>query len=262
MSRVLDVVWRVSWRHFCRGPWLNEADSRCMYIRAPFPPRAHLCLTDGCLLIQIVEGNWVVKRAAGSTPAILGTKLKQHHFRGDNYLETDLEIGAYDRPRGGDPLLARVVQHALFFFWVVVGVFSIRLARHMYTSRFGTQRYAYIHTCDVTRNAESNGGYHLLGGCIPCLYTYLYFVLVCRSGRVGQVSPHSLTTRFPICSEHTVIAFLWTAQLHQVWLPTSRVCARDTRKLWWWTWSGLFRRGKPKAARGHLLIPKRASRMT
>lgn len=40
----------------------------------------------------------MVKRAAGSTPAILGTKLRQHHFRGDNYLETDLEIGACDRP--------------------------------------------------------------------------------------------------------------------------------------------------------------------
>lgn len=46
---------------------------------------------------QIVEGNWVVKRAAGTTPAILGMKLKQHHFRGDNYLETDLEIGACSR---------------------------------------------------------------------------------------------------------------------------------------------------------------------
>lgn len=42
---------------------------------------------------QIVEGNWVVKRAAGTTPAILGNKLKQHHFRRDNYLETDIEIG-------------------------------------------------------------------------------------------------------------------------------------------------------------------------
>eukprot|EP00903_Cladosiphon_okamuranus_P015669 g14470.t1 len=46
------------------------------------------------LIPKIVEGNWVVKRAAGSTPAILGTKLKQHHFRGDNYLETDLEIAS------------------------------------------------------------------------------------------------------------------------------------------------------------------------
>eukprot|EP00752_Nemacystus_decipiens_P007751 g6928.t2 len=46
------------------------------------------------LIPKIVEGNWVVKRAAGSTPAILGTKLKQHHFRGDKYLETDLEIAS------------------------------------------------------------------------------------------------------------------------------------------------------------------------
>lgn len=53
-----------------------------------------LLINTWLTLMQIVEGNWVVKRAAGSTPAILGTKLKQHHFRGDNYLETDLEIGA------------------------------------------------------------------------------------------------------------------------------------------------------------------------
>ncbi|CAM9570680.1 unnamed protein product [Laminaria digitata] len=46
------------------------------------------------LIPKIVEGNWVVKRAAGTTPAILGTKLKQHHFKGDNYLETDLEIAS------------------------------------------------------------------------------------------------------------------------------------------------------------------------
>ena len=52
-----------------------------------------------CIPAQIVEGNWVVKRAAGTTPAILGTKLRQHHFKGDNYLETDLEIGAFSAIR-------------------------------------------------------------------------------------------------------------------------------------------------------------------
>ncbi|CAM9152802.1 unnamed protein product [Hapterophycus canaliculatus] len=57
------------------------------------------CLAHGypaCLhpLDRGIEGNWVVKRAAGTTPAILGTKLKQHHFRGENYLETDLEIAS------------------------------------------------------------------------------------------------------------------------------------------------------------------------
>ncbi|CAM9411107.1 unnamed protein product [Phaeothamnion confervicola] len=45
------------------------------------------------LIPKVVEGNWVVKRATGGTPAILGTKLRQVHFRGDNYLETDVDIG-------------------------------------------------------------------------------------------------------------------------------------------------------------------------
>ncbi len=57
-------------------------------------PRPRPTILETFCFPQIVEGNWVVKRAAGTTPAILGTKLKQHHFRGDNYLETDLEIGA------------------------------------------------------------------------------------------------------------------------------------------------------------------------
>lgn len=60
---------------------------------------------------QIVEGNWVVKRAAGNTPAILGTKLKQHHFRGDNYLETDLEIGVCSWP---GPSLASQLLSEIF----------------------------------------------------------------------------------------------------------------------------------------------------
>jgi hypothetical protein len=35
------------------------------------------------LIPRIVEGNWIVRRACPPTPAILGAKLKQHHFRGD-----------------------------------------------------------------------------------------------------------------------------------------------------------------------------------
>ena len=72
-----------------------------------------------------MEGNWVVKRAAGSTPAILGTKLKQHHFRGDNYLETDLEIGACDRARATtDRFLERP---ALVPIWLFDALHSISL---------------------------------------------------------------------------------------------------------------------------------------
>ncbi|CBJ29444.1 conserved unknown protein [Ectocarpus siliculosus] len=67
------------------------------------------------LIPKIVEGNWVVKRAAGSTPAILGTKLKQHHFKGDNYLETDLEIGVYIRCHSLHVLATTIQCENLFF---------------------------------------------------------------------------------------------------------------------------------------------------
>lgn len=33
------------------------------------------------LIPKIVEGNWVVRKSVGSTPAILGTKLKQHYYK-------------------------------------------------------------------------------------------------------------------------------------------------------------------------------------
>lgn len=46
------------------------------------------------LIPRVTEGNFVVKRACPPTPAILGKKLAQHHFRGDNYLETSVDIGS------------------------------------------------------------------------------------------------------------------------------------------------------------------------
>ncbi|CAM9201243.1 unnamed protein product [Chrysoparadoxa australica] len=46
------------------------------------------------LIPRITEGNWVVKGACPPTPAILGTKLRQYHFRGDNYLETDVDVSS------------------------------------------------------------------------------------------------------------------------------------------------------------------------
>lgn len=107
--------------------WLSRLRVRRWYFPALLPPlnifistsssffqgRVFLCVYVEffhlpCFSGQIVEGNWVVKRAAGTTPAILGTKLKQHHFRGDNYLETDLEIGAFRVYINRNELLAKV----------------------------------------------------------------------------------------------------------------------------------------------------------
>ena len=46
------------------------------------------------LIPQIIEGNFIVRRAVGSTPAILGTKLKQTYARTNRYLELIVDVGS------------------------------------------------------------------------------------------------------------------------------------------------------------------------
>lgn len=47
------------------------------------------------LIPTVTEGNWVVRSAVPSAkPAILGQKLQQRYFRGDNYVETDVDVGS------------------------------------------------------------------------------------------------------------------------------------------------------------------------
>lgn len=46
------------------------------------------------LIPRIVEGNFIVRKAVGSTPAIMGTKLKQYYMRTDRYCEIYLDIGS------------------------------------------------------------------------------------------------------------------------------------------------------------------------
>ena len=46
------------------------------------------------LIPKIVEGNFVVRRVVGSTPAVLGTKLKQYYHAAPHYFELDVDIGS------------------------------------------------------------------------------------------------------------------------------------------------------------------------
>lgn len=46
------------------------------------------------LIPQIVEGNFVVRKAVGSTPAIMGTKLQQSYVRSSRYMEVILNCGS------------------------------------------------------------------------------------------------------------------------------------------------------------------------
>mmetsp|Transcript_36831 Transcript_36831/g.89457 ORF Transcript_36831/g.89457 Transcript_36831/m.89457 type:complete len:996 (-) Transcript_36831:568-3555(-) len=46
------------------------------------------------LIPQIVEGNFIVRKAVGSTPAIMGTKLAQYYSRSERFVEVILDCGS------------------------------------------------------------------------------------------------------------------------------------------------------------------------
>jgi hypothetical protein len=58
------------------------------------------------LIPNIVEGNYIVKTAVGSKPALLGKKLKQHYVRTDRYFEMVIDIES-------NPVAKRIVKLAL-----------------------------------------------------------------------------------------------------------------------------------------------------
>jgi len=46
------------------------------------------------MIPRVVEGNWVVRKGVGTTPAILGTKLHQSYYEEQNYFEIDVDVGS------------------------------------------------------------------------------------------------------------------------------------------------------------------------
>jgi hypothetical protein len=46
------------------------------------------------MIPRIVEGNFMVRKAVGSTPAIMGTKVKQSYVRNERFMEVILDCGS------------------------------------------------------------------------------------------------------------------------------------------------------------------------
>jgi Protein ENHANCED DISEASE RESISTANCE 2, C-terminal len=57
------------------------------------------------LIPRVVEGNFIVKKAVGSKPSILGKKLRQYYIQNARYLELVLDIGS-------DAIAQRIVKLA------------------------------------------------------------------------------------------------------------------------------------------------------
>jgi len=65
------------------------------------------------LIPRIVEGNFIVKKAVGSQPTILGRKVKQHYIRHPRFLELIVDIGQ-------DPIARNVVGLCLGYAQTLV----------------------------------------------------------------------------------------------------------------------------------------------
>lgn len=46
------------------------------------------------LIPQIIEGNFMVRKAVGATPAIMGNKIKQTYVKGDRFFELMIDTGS------------------------------------------------------------------------------------------------------------------------------------------------------------------------
>lgn len=46
------------------------------------------------LIPRIAKGNFIVKKAVGSKPALIGTKVKQHYIRNDRFFELIIDVGS------------------------------------------------------------------------------------------------------------------------------------------------------------------------
>ena len=46
------------------------------------------------LIPQVIEGNFMVRKAVGSTPAIMGNKIKQTYCRGERFFELTIDTGS------------------------------------------------------------------------------------------------------------------------------------------------------------------------
>ncbi|CAM9106074.1 unnamed protein product [Scytosiphon promiscuus] len=69
-------------------------DDCSMMDDAPPPPYSDERNTRFKLIPRVIGGPWMVRKAVGSTPVLLGTKITHRYYRGERYVETDMDTGS------------------------------------------------------------------------------------------------------------------------------------------------------------------------
>eukprot|EP00903_Cladosiphon_okamuranus_P009850 g9360.t1 len=69
-------------------------DGCTMMDDAPPPPYSDERNARFKLIPRVIGGPWMVRKAVGSTPVLLGTKITHRYYRGERYVETDMDTGS------------------------------------------------------------------------------------------------------------------------------------------------------------------------
>jgi len=74
------------------------------------------------LIPIIVEGPWLVRNSVPTKPCIIGTKVKNRYFQGDNYFEVDIETDVSFIAKGVLSLLQGYNNYSVNLIWILEAV--------------------------------------------------------------------------------------------------------------------------------------------
>mmetsp|Transcript_41980 Transcript_41980/g.100882 ORF Transcript_41980/g.100882 Transcript_41980/m.100882 type:complete len:1103 (+) Transcript_41980:157-3465(+) len=104
------------------------------------------------LIPRIVEGNFLVRKAVGSTPAIMGNKLKQYYVRNERFMEVILDCGS-------SPVATGVIRLSLGYAKTLVVDMCFLLEggedEHLPERVFGAVRIKYPTFDEKNRKVQS-----------------------------------------------------------------------------------------------------------
>jgi hypothetical protein len=72
------------------------------------------------LIPAIVEGNWTIKLAVGSKPALTGRKVTQRYFRQKGYFEVDIDISSSAVAVGILAMVCAALLYQMLFLFIVL----------------------------------------------------------------------------------------------------------------------------------------------
>ena len=74
------------------------------------------------LIPSLAVGSWIMRQAVGQTPVMLGKKLRTEYYKGDGYLEADIDISSNSTAANVTSMVAGAIKSLVFDIGIVLEV--------------------------------------------------------------------------------------------------------------------------------------------